>query len=67
MLSIEKFKKTLGPKVNSFSEAEIERIRDIQDKFADVFFDAWIRRKNRAKNGDIVLLKIPEKGVKMNE
>jgi hypothetical protein len=67
MLALEEFKKALGSKANSLSEVEIERIRDIQDRFADVFFDSWIKRKNWLSISDGVPLKIPEKSGKMNE
>lgn len=67
MLALEEFKKALGPKANSLSEAEIERIRGIQDKFADAFFDAWIKRKNQPRIFHAAPLKIPEKSGKINE
>jgi hypothetical protein len=46
MLSIEQFKKSLGPLSNSLSEAEIEHMRDVQDKFADILFDIWLKKRN---------------------
>ena len=61
-LSIEDFKKALGSKASSLSEAEIERRRDIQDKFADVIFDVWLKKRNRAKTIPASpLLMLPEK------
>lgn len=28
------------------SEVEIERIRDIEDRLADIIFDTWLRKRN---------------------
>lgn len=47
MIDFEKFKKSLGRTANSLSDKDIERIRDIQDQFAEVFVDIWIKKRNQ--------------------
>ena len=49
MLSTEEFKKALGSKSKNLTDEEMERRRDIQNKFADVIFDIWLKKRNQAK------------------
>jgi len=46
MVSIEKFRKSLGKTANKLSEEEILRLREIEDKIADAVFDSWLRKRN---------------------
>ena len=41
MISIEKYKKILGPEAQNLTDKEIEQIRDAQYKLANVLFDMW--------------------------
>ena len=50
MMSLEEFKKTL-PNPEKYTEAEIKKMRDILDKFADIVFDRWLRDRNIKKEG----------------
>ncbi len=45
MMSIEEFKKTLPHPENHTAE-EIEKLRNHLDKFADIMFDMWLRKRN---------------------
>lgn len=47
MISIEKYKKILGPEAQNLTDKEIEQIRDAQYKLADVLFDMWWEDKNK--------------------
>jgi hypothetical protein len=49
MLSIEEFKKTLPDKYKDLPEEKITKLRDDLDKFANLFFDRWLRKKNEKK------------------
>ena len=51
MMSIEEFKKTL-PHPEKYTAEEIEKLRNLLDRFADVFFDMWLRKKN-AENEEL--------------
>jgi hypothetical protein len=49
MISIEEYKKALGPLVQELSEEEILKVRDNQDQMAEILFNMWleeIRNKN---------------------
>lgn len=45
-LSFDAFKKALGSAALKYSDTEIERMRAVCDKFADAFFDGWLKRRN---------------------
>ena len=47
-LSFDDFKKSLGLGANKYSDEEIERMRIICDRIADLFFDSWLNKKNSA-------------------
>ena len=49
MISIEKFKKILGPKAQNLSDEEIEQIRDAQYRLSDILFDMWWEDKKENK------------------
>ena len=42
------FKKSLGPTGIKYSDAEIEEMRVVCDRIADLVFDAWLKRRNTA-------------------
>jgi len=55
-ISIPEFKKLLGPAASELSDSEIERLRDLEDRLADIVFDSWLR--NRIPQPE--LAKLPE-------
>jgi hypothetical protein len=46
MIPIPKFKILLGPAAAGLSDAEVERIRDLEYRFANLIFEAWLRKRN---------------------
>jgi len=48
MLSIEEFKKHL-PKDHNLSEEQIIKLRDDQDKMAEIIFSMWLQKINEKK------------------
>ena len=57
MIPLHEFKKLLGAAAADLSDAEMERLRDLEDRLADILFDAWLRKRNQqpdvAKQSDI--------------
>ena len=49
MISVEKFKKLLGPEAQNLTDKEIEQIRDSQYQLADIAFDMWVKDKKDDK------------------
>lgn len=47
-LSFEDFKKSLGQNANKYSDEQIESMRMLCDKIADLVFDAWLNKRNAA-------------------
>jgi len=47
MIPLHEFKKLLGTAAADLSDAEIERLRDLEDRLADILFDAWLRKRNQ--------------------
>ncbi len=47
-IPIPEFKQLLGGFAIGLSEVEIEGLRDWEDRLADIFFDSWLRKRNRA-------------------
>jgi hypothetical protein len=45
-IPILEFKKLLGPAASGLSDSEIEHLRDLEDRLADIVFDAWLRDRN---------------------
>jgi len=45
-IPIAEFKKLLGPAAAELSDSEIERLRDLEDRLADIVFDSWLRNRN---------------------
>jgi hypothetical protein len=46
MIPFDEFKKLLGSEAEGLSDVEIERIRDIEHRLADIIFDAWLQERN---------------------
>lgn len=46
MIPFLEFKKLLGNAASGLSDAEIERLRELEDRLADIVFDAWLRKRN---------------------
>ena len=46
MLSAEQFKEALGSAAEKYSEDQLEWMRLFCDRFADLFFTAWLRGRN---------------------
>lgn len=49
MISLEEYKKALGPLAQKLSEEEILKAREIQDKLAEIMFDMWLKEINKKK------------------
>jgi hypothetical protein len=45
-ISLPEFKKLLGHAAANLSDAEIERLMDLEDRLADIVFDSWLRSRN---------------------
>jgi hypothetical protein len=45
-IPISEFKKLLGSAAAGLSDSEIERLRDLEDRLADIVFDSWLRKRN---------------------
>ena len=53
MISLEEYKKALGPLAQTLSEEEILKAREIQDKMAEILFYEWLKEiKNKKTNLD---------------
>ena len=48
VLSFEEFKKSLGPSANKYTNEQIENMRIVCDKIADIIFDSWLNKRNAA-------------------
>ena len=46
MISLEEYKKALGPLAQELSEEEILKVRDNQDQIAEILFDMWLKEIN---------------------
>lgn len=57
MVGLEEFKKALGDKAKHLSEPEILKIRELQDKLADSYFDMWLKKRNNISNDNICQVK----------
>lgn len=60
MVSIEELRRLI-PGSNKFSDAEMRRISDIMDGFADAIFNQWLRERNKAKVAALEAVKGPIK------
>jgi len=45
-ISLNDFKKSLGIASAKYSDEQIEQVRVVFDKMADIFFDGWLYRRN---------------------
>lgn len=46
MILLNEFRKLLGTAGSDLSDAEIERIRDMEYQLAGIIFDDWLRKRN---------------------
>jgi hypothetical protein len=46
VISLDEFKKLLGTAADGLSDAEIEKIRELEYRIADATFDIWLRERN---------------------
>jgi hypothetical protein len=46
MLSTEEFKQALGQTAENYTEHQLEWMRTFCDRFADLFFDSWLKERN---------------------
>jgi hypothetical protein len=49
MLSIKKFKASLGEQEKNMTEKEIVRLRDEMNSWANLIFDCWLEERNKKK------------------
>ena len=49
MIPLDTFKQLLGPVAETLSEEEILKVRDDQERIADIIFDTWLRHRIKAK------------------
>lgn len=54
MLSLEKFKESLGVLKDKLSEEDILALREHQERMADVFFAMWLRTLEENKSEKLV-------------
>ena len=47
-LPFDDFKRALGQAANKYTDEQIERMRIICDKIADLVFDSWLNKRNAA-------------------
>ena len=47
-LPFKDFKKSLGQAADKYTDEQIERMRIICDKIADLVFDSWLNKRNAA-------------------
>ena len=44
MMSLNEFKKLLGPVARNKSDEELKKVLDLQTQLADIMIDMWLRR-----------------------
>ncbi len=49
MISIEAFKKALGETADKLTEEQILKLREIQDKEAEIYFSMWLKKIQQKK------------------
>jgi hypothetical protein len=47
VIPLPEFKKLLGPALAGLSDGEVERIREMEDRLADIVFELWLEHRNR--------------------
>ena len=47
MIPLQEYKDALGPLADMLTEEEVLKVRDNQDKTAELFFDMWIKERNK--------------------
>lgn len=49
MISLQEFKKSLGPLKDQLSEEEILKLRENQDQMAEILFNSWLTEINQSR------------------
>ena len=49
MIALDDYRKKLGDKARSKTDAELQSILTLQEKLADVLFDKWVNKLNNQK------------------
>jgi len=47
MISLEEYKKALGPLAQKLFEEQILKVRETQDKMAEILFYVWLESENK--------------------
>jgi len=50
MISLEDFKKALGIEAEKLTEEQIIKLRDQQDREAEIYFNMWLENIQKIKN-----------------
>lgn len=50
MISLEDFKKALGTEIEKLTEEQIIKLRDQQDREAEIYFNMWLKNIQKIKN-----------------
>lgn len=50
MITLDRFKESLGSKINGLSEEEVLKLRDNQDEMAEIFFSMWLKKIKMEEN-----------------
>lgn len=58
MIPLHEFITLLGPAAAGLTDAEIERIRDVEYGFADAIFEMWLRERNALSTENAEAVKI---------
>jgi hypothetical protein len=45
VIPLPEFKKLLGPALAGLSDEEVERIREVEDRLADIVFEMWLQHR----------------------
>ena len=53
MIPSNEFKNHLGPLAEKLTEEQIENLRQLEDKLADLFFDSWLENINADNHVDL--------------
>ncbi len=50
MIPLQEFRKSLGSKVNEFTEQQILKLRDDMDTMAGILFKMWLKDRNEKRS-----------------
>lgn len=49
LISLDDFKKSLGPVAQNMTEKQIEELRQKQDRMAEAIFDGWLKNQSNQR------------------